>query len=338
MKSSPCLSGSSRPKRLSGRERSSAGTPTYRTRSRPSWRKRRLDDPAWPTELETEFGLDRRAAESLVDYLKRQKLETRAALPGLGRIVVEHVQTGPDGYPGNQIILHTLWGGKVNRPFALALDAAWEERHGYKLEVYTGDDSIVLQLPHDASADELIGLVNEGNLEALLRKRLESSGYFGARFRENAGRALLLTRSRAKERLPLWMSRLRSQKLLQAVLGLADFPILLETWRTCLCDEFDLAALRRKLAGLASGSIAFSECVTERPSPLARNMTWGQLNRYMYAGDELPTDRRSRLRANCSRWSFHGTQARGVGETVRRFERSSRPEPRICTRSRPGPR
>ncbi len=124
-------------------------------------------------------------------------------------MLVEHVRTGPDGYPGNQIILHTLWGGRVNRPFALALDAAWEERHGYRLEMYTGDDSIVLQLPHDVKGDELLGLVNEGNIEALLRKRLESSGYFGARFRENAGRALLLARRRANERLPLWMSRLQ---------------------------------------------------------------------------------------------------------------------------------
>jgi ATP-dependent Lhr-like helicase len=283
---------------------------------------RSLDDPAWPGRLETEFHLDRKSAETLTDYLRRQKIETRTGLPGLGRIVVEHVRTGPDGYPGNQIAIHTLWGGKVNRPFALALDAAWEERHGYRLETYTGDDSIVLELPHDVRGDELIGLVNEENLEALLRKRLESSGYFGARFRENAGRALLLTRRRAQERLPLWMSRLRSQKLLQAVLGLPDFPILLETWRTCLRDEFDLDALRRKLGGLASGSIEVAECVTERPSPLARNMTWGQLNQYMYAGDELPPDRRSRLRSELLREVVlsPGMRPPVSAQTARRFE------------------
>jgi ATP-dependent Lhr-like helicase len=283
---------------------------------------RRLDDAEWRAELERDYGLDDGAAAELLDYLRRQKLETGAALPGSGRIVAEHVQTGPDGYPGNQIILHTLWGGRVNRPFALALDAAWEERHGYELEIYAGDDSIVLQLPHDVPGDELIGLVNEGNLEALLRKRLESSGYFGARFRENAGRALLLVRRRANERMPLWMSRLRSQKLLQAAIGLPDFPILLETWRTCLRDEFDLEALKRKLAGVAAGSIVVTECVTTRPSPLARKMTWAQLNQYMYAGDELPSDRRSRLRGELIREVVLAPWLRPPvsGETVRRFE------------------
>jgi ATP-dependent helicase Lhr and Lhr-like helicase len=282
----------------------------------------RLDDPAWPAELERVSGLNRRAAERLIDYLRRQKTETGAPLPGSGRIVVEHVQTGPDGYPGNQIIIHTLWGGRVNRPFALALDAAWEERHGYRLEMYTGDDSIAMQLPHDVPGDELMVFVNEGSLEAHLRKRLESSGYFGARFRENAGRALLLTKRRANERLPLWMSRLRSQKLLQGVMGLPDFPILLETWRTCLRDEFDLDALKRKLAGLSSGAIVVAECITGRPSPLARNMTFGQLNRYMYAGDELPADRRSRLRGELLREVVFTPELRPAvsAETVRRFE------------------
>ncbi len=283
---------------------------------------RRIDDPAWRAELGSAYRLDGGAADRLVDYLKRQKLETGAALPGANRVVVEHVQTGPDGYPGNQIILHTLWGGRVNRPFALALDAAWEERHGQKLEIYTGDDSIVLELPHDVPADEIMGLVNEGTIEALLRKRLESSGYFGARFRENAGRALLLVRSRASERLPLWMSRLRSQKLLQAAMGLPDFPILLETWRTCLRDEFDLEALKRKLAGVATGSIGITECVTTRPSALARKMTWGQLNQYMYAGDELPADRRSKLRGELIREVVLAPWLRPPAslETIRRFE------------------
>ncbi len=283
---------------------------------------RRLEDALWPAELERDYGLSGKTGGVLVEYFKRQKLETGAPLPGSGRILVEHVRTGPDGYPGNQIIIHTLWGGRVNRPFALALDAAWEERNGYRLEMYTGDDSIALQLPHDVRGEELLGLVNEGNLEALLRKRLESSGYFGARFRENAGRALLLSRRRANERLPLWMSRLRSQKLLQAVMDLPDFPILLETWRTCLRDEFDLDALKRKIAGVASGSIAITECVTDRPSPLARNMTFGQLNRYMYAGDEIPADRRSRLRGDLLREAVFSPGIRpAVSEdTVRRFE------------------
>ena len=112
--------------------------------------------------------------------------------------------------------------------------------------------------------------MSSARLEALLRGKLEGSGFFGARFRECAGRALLLTRRKFNERLPLWVSRLRSKKLLEAVLAYPDFPILLEAWRTCLQDEFDLEALRALLAECESGAINWSEVYRDTPSPFAQ--------------------------------------------------------------------
>ena len=261
----------------------------------------RLDEPVWQRELQTEYRLDPTAAVHILEYLKKQKQETGSPLPHRHHVLIEHIQTGPGGVPGNQVVIHTFWGGRVNRPFALALDAAWEEQHGQRLEIFPGDDSIALQLPDAAGVEELFGLVTPENLESYLRKRLESSGFFGARFRENAGRALLITKRRLNERMPLWMNRLRSQKLLQSVMKSTDFPILLETWRTCLQDEFDLEALRTVLREVEAGTIRIGECTTSHPSPMARGLTWAQINRYMYSGDELSSDRASRLRSDLLR-------------------------------------
>jgi ATP-dependent Lhr-like helicase len=261
----------------------------------------RLDDAEWLEELQAEYRLTPMAAAHLKDYLAKQKKVTESPLPHRRNILIEHIQTGPGGVPGNQVVIHTFWGGRVNRPFALALDAAWEEQFGHRLEIFPGDESIVLQLPDPASAADLFSLITPENLEDHLRRRLESSGFFGARFRENAGRALLLTKRRLNERMPLWMSRLRSQKLLQSVMSLTDFPVLLETWRTCLQDEFDLDALRQVLREVASGTIRVSECTTSHPSPMAQGLTWAQINQYMYAADGLPADRTSRLRTDLLR-------------------------------------
>jgi len=93
------------------------------------------------------------------------------------------VKAGPAGYPGTQVVLHTLWGGRVNRPFAMALEAAWEARFGHEIETYVSKDCIMLQLPHEASTDEILSLVTGTNLHDLLKKKLEGSGFFGARFR-----------------------------------------------------------------------------------------------------------------------------------------------------------
>jgi ATP-dependent Lhr-like helicase len=261
----------------------------------------RLDDPEWQEELQSEYRLDPPAARRVLDYLNRQKNETGCSLPHRHHVLTEFVQSGPGGVPGTQTVLHLGWGGRVNRPLALALESAWEEQHGQRLEIFAGDDSIVLQLPDAATAEDLLGLVTPANLETHLRQRLETSGYFGARFRECAGRALLLVKRKLNERMPLWMSRMRSQKLLQSVMRHTDFPILLETWRTCLQDEFDLDALCGLLEEIASGTIRISECTTSHPSPMASGLTWAQINQYMYAGDALPTDKPSRLRTDLLR-------------------------------------
>jgi len=242
--------------------------------------------------------LDHSAVERLITFLIRQKDVTGRPLPHRRHLLIEYIGSGPGGYPGNQIVLHTIWGGRINRPFAMALEAAWEDRYGYRPELYPGNDSIMLQLPHETGGEEILSLVTSVNFPGLIRKKLEGSGFFGARFRECAGRALLLTRRQLNERMPLWVSRLRSQRLLDSVLQYEDFPILLEAWRTCLKDELDLEGLAKVLAGLESGVIAWSEAHTGHPSPMAQSITWPQINQYMYMDDQPKSGKGSKLRSD----------------------------------------
>lgn len=246
----------------------------------------RLDDPAFLNELDRVYHLDDRAAAELVFFLKRQKDHTEAGLPHRHHLVLEVVRSGPGGYPGNMLVIHTLWGGRVNRPFALALEAAWTDAFGQQPEIFPGNDAVVVQLPHKVPPEAVLGLVTADNYERLLRRQLERSGFFGARFRESAGRALLVTRQKMGQRMPLWMTRLRSKKLLENVLKYRDFPILLETWRTCLKDEFDLPGLETVLAEVGSGAMAWTQVHTGRPSPFAAALAWNQINQYMYQPDQ----------------------------------------------------
>ncbi len=246
-----------------------------------------LDDTGFPETLRSKYHMDVNASGQLADFLLHQREMTGCDLPHRHHILVEYVSTGPGGVPGNQLILHTTWGGRVNRPFAMALDAAWEESYGQRLEIYTGNDCIVIQLPHDVEAEEVLSLVTSATVEKLLRKRLEGSGFFGARFRECAGRSLLLTRNKIGQRMPLWMNRMRSQKLLASVMQYEDFPILLEAWRTCLQDEFDMEGLKQVLTELETGVIRWSVTHTGYPSPMAQSVSWRQINDYLYRSDEL---------------------------------------------------
>ncbi|MCZ6508717.1 MAG: ATP-dependent helicase, partial [Acidobacteria bacterium] len=226
------------------------------------------------------------AAALLVDLLERQRETTGIALPHRRHLVIEYCQDPAEQAGGRQAILHTGWGGRVNRPLAIALAAAWAERSDLPLVIEAENDCILIGLQPDMVASELLEWVRPDNLESLLRRRLQHTGLFGGLFRENAGRALLLPRSNAKRRVPLWLTRQRSKKLLERVSQYEDFPIVVETWRSCLQDTFDLAATKQVLDELAAGTIAVSETTTTAPSPFAATLVWQQTNRLMYEDDE----------------------------------------------------
>ena len=214
-------------------------------------------------------------------------------------MLVEQISAGPGGYrsTGNerQLVVHTFWGGRVNRPWGLALRHAWQQRYGTPVELSADNDALIVQLTEDVDPQEFVRLVSRHNLLAHLREALEHSDFFGARFRECAGRALLLTRKKFNARLPLWLTRMQSKKLLAATRTLSDFPILLEAWRTCLEDEFDLQRLELLLDELHDGELEVRYVDSTTPSPFAANLSWNQINRYMYADDTPEEGARSNL-------------------------------------------
>jgi ATP-dependent Lhr-like helicase len=258
----------------------------------------RLEAPDFEAELVADYALDQAAARRLIEELKKQRAHSGAPLPHRHHLLLEETALGTGRAAGRQVICHTLWGGRVNRPLAIALEAAWEARFGAAPQIVCTNDTLSLLLPPDLSGEAVLDLVRPDTLDTWLHRRLPQTGYFGARFRECAGRALLLPRRRIDQRIPLWLTRLRAQKLLGSVAGYTDFPILAETWRTCLQDEFDLPRLRLLLEELQAGTIARSYVQTAVPSPLARGAVWQQVNLHMYQGDAPAPDKGGRLSAD----------------------------------------
>jgi len=254
--------------------------------------------------LTTGYYLDDDAAEAILSFMKRQREHTEGALPHRAHLLIEHFNDPLNRTDCHQIILHTVWGGRLNYPYSEALSQAWENKHGYPLQVYCDDDAIILDLPHQFDVNDVLSLVDGDNLEKLLRQRLESTMFFGGRFRHNSSRALLLPRKSFKQRTPLWLTRLRSKKLLQAVSRYEDFPILTETWRSCLYDEFDLPSLIRVLDEVREGKIKVSETATKTPSPFASGIIFAHTDQRMYE-DDTPLGGQSNLREDLIKGIVH---------------------------------
>lgn len=242
-------------------------------------------DKALADQLRRDNALSAQAAEDLIDYLRRQRGALGVSLPHRHHLIVEHfTEEGAQG-GRQQIIIHAGWGGTVLRPWAIAMAAAWQKRFGTSIDIFSNDHCLLLEIPGVVSAAELIDLVAPEDVVPLIRTRLESTGFFGARFRENAGRALLLPRQ-VRRRMPLWLNRLRAKKLFQQVSRFTDFPIIAETWRECLEDHFECDQLRSLLEELRVGAIRVSEVRSASPSPFCADLVWMTTNEHVYDNDQ----------------------------------------------------
>ena len=87
--------------------------------------------------------------------------------------------------------------------------------------------------------------------------------------------------------------RQRAADLLAVASRYGSFPILVETYRECLSDVFDLPALREVLAGVARREIAVHAVETPRASPFASSLLFDYVAAYMYDGDAPMAERRA---------------------------------------------
>ncbi len=247
---------------------------------------RRLGDAAFPAALARDHALTPAAAGALVDVLAAQQ-DATGGLPHRHRVVVERARDPGGDAAESWTIVHTTWGGRVNRALALALGAALERR-GATVRAMHDDGCIALLGVPEMPAQDLLALVAPEETEALVREQLSRTGFFGARFREAAACALLLPRAGFRRRTPLWLSRQRAKELLDKVREARDFPVVLEAWRTCLADELDVNALRALLDEVRDGVIRVHGVVTAEPSPFASNVVWKRTNELMYEDDTPP--------------------------------------------------
>ncbi len=251
---------------------------------------RDLDDVAATERLMTHYNLDTLAAGNLSQYLAEQ-VEATGAVPDDRTVVVERFQ---DEIGDWRICILSPFGTPVHAPWAMAIERRLMDRYDIPVESMWGDDGIVIRLPE--SADELpieALMIDPEDIDELVVETLPQTALFSARFRECAGRALLLPRRRPDRRTPLWQQRQRAADLLAVAAKYPTFPILLETSRECLQDVFDVPALREVLGLLRSRAIRVVTVDTGKASPMASSLLFNWIAAYMYEGDAPLAERRA---------------------------------------------
>jgi ATP-dependent helicase Lhr and Lhr-like helicase len=249
-----------------------------------------LRDEKAVARLTEQHALDERAAGNLLTFLREQEAAT-GAVPSDRTVVVERFR---DEIGDWRVCILTPFGGRVHAPWALALGARMREALGLEVSFIWSDDGIALHLPDaDAPPPTAEVVIEPDEVEELVMGELAQSALFGARFRENAARALLIPRRRPGERTPLWQQRLKAQGLLQVARRYGSFPVILETYRECLQDIFDLPALKHLLSGLRTRDIDLVDVETPTASPYSVSLLFDYVANYMYEDDTPAAERRA---------------------------------------------
>ncbi|MEU1728236.1 ATP-dependent helicase [Nonomuraea sp. NPDC005692] len=246
------------------------------------------------TDRIREAGLDEFAAGNLLAYLDEQR-EATGYVPDDRTLLVERFH---DELGDWRVVIHSPYGARVHAPWALAINRRLRERYGIDVQAVHSDDGIVLRIPDTlAEPPTDVAAFDAEEIEQIVTEELGGSAMFASRFRECAGRALLLPRRVPGRRSPLWQQRQRAAHLLGVASQYASFPIVLETMRECLQDVFDVPGLVQLMRDIAARRIRVVEVETSQASPFAASLLFHYVGAFMYEGDAPLAERRAQALA-----------------------------------------
>jgi len=239
--------------------------------------------------LVSRHSLDTTAAHNLLAYLADQ--EAAGALPDDKTIVIERCR---DELGDWRICVLSPLGGQVLAPWSMAVTARAREELGLDIETMWSNDGFVARFPEsDEPPDLSLFLPPASDVEQAVVRQLSMTPMFAARFRECSARALLLPRKRPGMRTPLWQLRKRSGDLLKAASKFPAFPMLLEAYRECLRDVFDMPALIDTLRALEKKQLKVQVIDPKTPSPFGSALLFGYVANFLYEGDAPLAERRA---------------------------------------------
>lgn len=219
--------------------------------------------------LREDYRVDEGSAQSLVSYVQEQQ----ALLPDLPtdrQVLLE----GYIDVKGNRnVIFHFPFGRRVNDALSRAYAFAVTEAQHTNVRVSVTDDNFMITVPRRIELKGLTKLVTSKNLEDLLRRAIKNTELFKQRFRHCATRSFMILRNYKGREVSIGRQQLRSQRVLDWLHEIEDFPVVKEAYNEILHSVMDLDHAREILRRIESGEIAVKESdFASLPSPFAHNV------------------------------------------------------------------
>jgi ATP-dependent Lhr-like helicase len=234
-------------------------------------------------------GVSDEVAGQVVAYLGAG-LAALGKLPTRDRLVIERVF---DETEGTQLIVHSPYGGRVNRALGLALRKRFCVSFDFELQAAADDDTVVLSLgpQHSFPLPQVPKMLPSHTAVDVLTQALLPHPMLAARWRWNLNRALVVPRSRGGQRRPIHLQRMEAEDLLAAAwpslaacqenappgpVPVPDHVLVRQTVVDCLTEPLDADGLVALLEGIESGRVDVHFVESAEPSPLSHGILTGR--------------------------------------------------------------
>ena len=233
-----------------------------------------------------------------------------AAQAALGTVPTQHdivFERFFDDTGGQQLVVHSPHGGRINRAFGLALRKRLCRRFDFELQAAANDNAIILSLgPHHSfPLSDVPQFLHPDSVEEVLEQAVLDSPMFAARWRWNLNRALVVLRSRGGKRNPPPIQRMEADDIMAAVfpgaaacqenvagpIEIPDHLLVRQTLHDTLHEALDVDGLTRLLTDIRSGAVRTHFCDTAEPSPLSHEIV--NARPYAFLDDAELVDRRT---------------------------------------------
>jgi ATP-dependent Lhr-like helicase len=281
-------------------------------------------------DLVQTHSLETAAARTFVHYVGEQ-VDATGEVPTDRVIVVERFV---DEVGDWRVVVMCPMGTRVLAPWAIAVAARLRQTY-VDVDLHYTDDGMAFRIPAcEAPPAQEMFFPAADEIESMVTRALNGTALFAARFRECATRALLLPRRDPRRRTPLWAQRKRSADLLAVASKHPTFPIVLEAYRECMRDAFDLSGLVQLLRDVAARRVRATTVDTRAPSPFAASILFAFVANFIYEADAPVAERRAqaltvdpeRLRELLGDTELRQLlDANVIIEHVRMLQRTSRP-------------
>ena len=288
--------------------------------------------------LSTQTGIESAAAQQLVEYLWATK-KTLGVVPSQQNVVFERFF---DESGGMQLVIHSPFGGRINRAWGLALRKRFCRTFNFELQAAANDNSIVLSLgpQHSFPLEEVFAYLKPQTAKDVLTQALLAAPMFQTRWRWNATRSLAVLRWQGGRKVPMPIQRMRSDDLLSAVfpeqtacqenlvgdVEIPDHPIVNEVVRDCLTEAMDVDGFTQILSDAAEKRLNLVAVDSVEPSPMAHEILTAKPYAFL---DDAPLEER-RTQAVFMRRTVDVNKADDVGqldqEAIRRVREQAWPE------------